>query len=65
MQRLFKDARPTIGPWIENGFYYDFDRGEGRQFSSDDLKSIKKEMDKIIKKNYPLSEEVVPRAEVF
>jgi len=46
VQRLYKDARVTIGPWIEKGFYYDFDRPE--PFAEKDLRRIKKEMDKII-----------------
>ena len=37
-------ARVTIGPWIEKGFYYDFDRPE--QFQDKDLRRIKKEMDR-------------------
>ena len=47
VQRLFKDAKVTIGPWIEKGFYYDFDPPE--PFKDTDLRRIKKEMDKIIK----------------
>jgi threonyl-tRNA synthetase len=50
----------TIGPWIDSGFYYDFYNIE-KQFSDDDLKAIKKEMDKIIKKNLPLIREEVSR----
>jgi threonyl-tRNA synthetase len=64
----------TIGPWIENGFYYDFyfpdtvdkETGEnvpGRKLSEADLKQIKKEMDKIISKNYPIRREEVSREE--
>jgi threonyl-tRNA synthetase len=50
----------TIGPWIDSGFYYDFYNTE-KQFSDEDLKAIKKEMDKIIKKNLPLIREEVTR----
>jgi len=53
----------TIGPWIENGFYYDFYRKDGEPIVEGDLKKIKKEMDKIIKKNYPIIREVLPRDE--
>lgn len=41
VQRIFPDAKVTIGPWIENGFYYDFDMGP---LADADLKKIKKEM---------------------
>ena len=61
VQRLFKDARVTIGPWIEKGFYYDFDRPE--QFQDKDLRRIKKEMDKIIKMKLPLVKEEVSKEE--
>ena len=51
VQRLFPDARTTIGPCIENGFYYDFDIPE--PLSDSDLKRIKGEMVKIIKADLP------------
>jgi threonyl-tRNA synthetase len=57
VQRLFKDAKVTIGPWIENGFYYDFDYKEA--FLETDLRRIKKEMDKIISMKLPLVREEV------
>ncbi len=57
VQRLYKDAQVTIGPWIENGFFYDFDL-KGKTFEDSDLKSIRKEMIKIINKNYPIKREV-------
>jgi threonyl-tRNA synthetase len=60
VQRLFKDAQVTIGPWIERGFYYDFDMKE--PFSEKDLKAIQKEMRKIIKMNLPFIREEVRRA---
>ena len=41
VQRLYPDAKVTIGPWIENGFYYDFDM---EPLTDKDLKKIKKEM---------------------
>jgi len=63
VQRLFPDAQVTVGPWIEQGFYYDFYRTSGEQFSTSDLKAIKKEMDKIIKKDLPIREEIVSRDE--
>ena len=59
VQRLFPKAQVTIGPWTEYGFYYDFDNPE--PFSDKDLKTIKKEMIKIIKKDYPVKCEEVSR----
>lgn len=47
----------SIGPWIENGFYYDFDPVE--PFQEKDLRRIKKEMDKIISYKWPFVEEEV------
>ena len=61
VQRLFKDAKVTIGPWIDKGFYYDFDFPADAQLEDKDLKKIKKEMDKIIQRKLPLVREEVPR----
>ena len=61
VQRLFPKAQVTIGPWIENGFYYDFDNPD--PFTEQDLKAIKKEMVKILKKKLPLEREEVSREE--
>ncbi len=61
VQSLFPETKVTIGPWIENGFYYDFDRLQ--PFTPEDLKRIKKEMIRIINKDMPLIREEVPRAE--
>ena len=63
VQRLFKDAKVTIGPWIEKGFYYDFDMPLDAQLEDKDLKKIKKEMDKIIQRKLPLVREEVDAAE--
>lgn len=41
VQKLYPEAKVTIGPWIENGFYYDFDV---EPLTDKDLKRIKKEM---------------------
>jgi len=62
VQRLYPKAQVTIGPWIDNGFYYDFDL-QGEAFDDSDLKKIKKEMDSIVKKKYPIRHEVVSRDE--
>ncbi|MDB9318442.1 threonine--tRNA ligase [Nodularia spumigena] len=61
VQKLFPKAQVTIGPWIENGFYYDFDSPE--PFSENDLKAIKKEMVKIINRKLPVIREEVSRGE--
>jgi threonyl-tRNA synthetase len=61
VQKLFPKAQVTIGPWIENGFYYDFDNPE--PFTEKDLKAIKKEMVKIIKRKLPVVREEVSREE--
>ena len=63
VQRLFKDAKVTIGPWIDKGFYYDFDMPLDAQLEDKDLKKIKKEMDKIIQRKLPLVREEVDAAE--
>ncbi|NJM71084.1 MAG: threonine--tRNA ligase [Scytonema sp. RU_4_4] len=61
VQKLFPKAQVTIGPWIENGFYYDFDNSE--PFADKDLKSIYKEMVKIINRKLPVIREEVSREE--
>ena len=61
VQSLFPETKVTIGPWIENGFYYDFDRAQ--PFTPEDLKRIKKEMIRIINKDLPLIREEVSREE--
>ncbi|KAJ8485096.1 hypothetical protein OPV22_017581 [Ensete ventricosum] len=60
VQRLFPGSKVTIGPWIDNGFYYDFDM---EPLTDKDLKRIKKEMDRIINRNLPLIREEVSREE--
>ena len=52
VKRLFPNVKITIGPAIENGFYYDFD--SEKNFSEDDLKLIEEEMQKIIKEDLPI-----------
>lgn len=61
VQRLFPRAQVTIGPWTENGFYYDFDNPE--PFTEADLKAIRKEMLKIISSRMPLERIEVSREE--
>jgi len=74
VQKIFPEAQTTIGPWIDNGFYYDFyfpetidsetgERIESRKLTVQDLKKVKKQIDKIISKNYPITREEVTREE--
>ncbi|MEO0246421.1 MAG: threonine--tRNA ligase [candidate division WOR-3 bacterium] len=53
VKRIFKDVKITIGPAIENGFYYDFDTG-GYNFTDEDLVKIEREMNKIIEEDLPV-----------
>lgn len=61
VQQLFPQARVTIGPWTETGFYYDFDNPD--PFTEADLKAIRKEMIKIINRKLPLERIEVSRDE--
>jgi threonyl-tRNA synthetase len=74
VQQLYPEAQVTIGPWIDNGFYYDFYFPEtidpetqetlpARKLSVENLKEIKKVMDKIISKDLPIIREEVSREE--
>lgn len=63
VQDLFPDAKPTIGPSIENGFYYDFDRSE--PFTPDDLERLEKRMLEIIEANYEMTGQAVTRQEAL
>ena len=62
VQELWPGTQVTIGPVIENGFYYDFFRNE--PFTTEDLPVIEKKMREIIKRNDPFSFEVRDRDEV-
>ena len=62
VQRLFPDAKVTIGPSIDNGFYYDFDHAP---FSREDLDQIEAEMKKIIKEGKKLEKFTLPRDEAI
>ena len=63
VKRLYPDAKLAIGPSIDNGFYYDFDREGG--FSSEDLSALEAEMKKIIKENLKITTFTKPRAEAI
>jgi len=61
VKRLYPGTKLGIGPSIENGFYYDFDRQE--QFTEDDLPNIEKEMKRIVKQNLPFVREELTKSE--
>ena len=62
VKRLFPDAKLTIGPSIDNGFYYDFDHAP---FSREDLDNIEAEMKKIIKEGAKLEKFTLSREEAI
>ncbi|MDA9169755.1 threonine--tRNA ligase [Candidatus Pelagibacter ubique] len=59
VQELFPGTQVTIGPIIENGFYYDFSRKE--PFTEDDLKKIENKMKEIVDRDFPTTREVWKR----
>ena len=66
VQEVFKGAKVTIGPSIEDGFYYDFEYAEA--FTLDDFEKIEKRMKEIVAADYPFIREELPRekaAELF
>ncbi len=63
VQALYPGTQVTIGPAIENGFYYDFARNE--PFTPDDLPAIEAKMREIIAANAPFAREVWPRDEAI
>lgn len=63
VKRLFPEAKLTIGPPIDNGFYYDFD--VETPFSREDLDALEKEMKKIVKENLKIERFELPRDEAL
>ncbi len=61
VKELFPEAQVTIGPVIENGFYYDF--AYSRPFTPEDLEAIEKRMAELAKKDIPVTRKVLPRDE--
>ncbi len=51
--QLYPGAKFSVGPAIENGFYYDFDLPDGQTFQEEDLATIEKKMKEIVKANQP------------
>ncbi|MCF6257625.1 MAG: threonine--tRNA ligase [Gammaproteobacteria bacterium] len=63
VQQLYPEAQVTIGPVIENGFYYDFAYEPG--FGPDDLLAIEKRMKEIVKQDLPVVRSVMSREEAI
>src|ERR1700721_2802693 len=63
VQDLFPEAKPTIGPSIDTGFYYDFERAE--PFTADDLSKLEKRMHEIVKRDYEMTGRRVERSEAL
>jgi threonyl-tRNA synthetase len=63
VKHLFPEVKITIGPSIENGFYYDFDRPT--PFVPEDLEKIEAEMEKIVRSNIPFTRTVMKRDEAI
>ncbi len=62
VKRLFPEAKVTIGPAIDEGFYYDFDAAP---FSREDLDRLEAEMKKIIKEGHEITRFTLPREEAI
>lgn len=63
VQRLYPEAKVTIGPAIEDGFYYDFEYEKG--FTTEDLKKIEKQMKRIVAENLPFEEKKISKEEAL
>ena len=61
VQKLFPGTKVTIGPAIEDGFYYDFEKAGSSGFTEEDLAKIEKTIREIVKSNTPFRREVVTR----
>ncbi len=63
VQRLWPDTRVTIGPVIEDGFFYDFERDE--PFTPEDFAAIEAEMDRIVMEDHPIVREEISREDAL
>ncbi len=63
VKQLYPEAQVTIGPVVDNGFYYDF--AYSRPFTPEDLLAIEKRMAELAKKDEPITRTVVPRDEAI
>ena len=64
VKRLYKDAKLAIGPFIDNGFYYDIDFGDTK-LSDEDIPKIEEEMKKIIKENATMERFTMEKSEAI
>ena len=62
VKRIYPDAKVTIGPAIDDGFYYDFDSAP---FTREDLDKLEEEMKKIVKEGHEITRFTLPRAEAI
>ena len=63
VKELFPEAQVTIGPVIENGFYYDF--AYKRTFTPEDLEKIENKMAELVRQNFQVSRKLMPRDEAI
>lgn len=63
VKELFPDAQVTIGPVIDNGFYYDF--AYERPFTPEDLQKIEKKMQELVKQNLPITRSIMSREDAI
>ncbi|HJP19327.1 MAG TPA: threonine--tRNA ligase, partial [Nitrospinota bacterium] len=63
VKRLYPETQVTIGPAIEDGFYYDFDRDES--FKPEDLQKIERVIHEIIKENLPVAQSELSKKEAL
>lgn len=63
VKELFPDTKVTIGPAIENGFYYDFDRDD--KFTAEDLEKIESKMKELVKGRHRITREVMSKTEAI
>ena len=63
VKTLWPETKVAIGPAVDNGFYYDFDKAA--PFTDQDLKLIEKEMQKIIKRKEPFTQKMIARSEAI
>ena len=63
VKRLYPETKLAIGPAIENGFYYDFDRET--TFTAEDLEKLEQEMAKVVKEDLPIERFELPRDEAI
>ena len=63
VKELFPEVKVTIGPSIENGFYYDFEYDKG--FTPEDIKNIEKKMGFLIKQNNPFIKKIISKQDAL